>query len=323
MGQPRSLLDRLGRYLLAVPRRAAIICFVFSLLALFGVPLSGLSVLVLMLITLERGARPGAILLAWTALPGLAAVLSVQALSLLPQVGGLLLAWLLAILLRHYARFALVIEVASLLGVVAVLGAHMGFGATALSAWWTQQLLHVIAPLKTAISGAQAGDLLEQLVAQIVPVATGLDMMMVLLMCLGQLLCARWWQWSLSNTPPRPNRTGRAGQRTPSCLQKACYSVHVSWSILALMAVLGVAAYLGQAFALDALPVLILPCFLSGLSVLHHVAFYVRHGHLLLGFCYMGLVLLGLTMVVGLVVLGILDRFVSIRAYWGRSKALE
>jgi hypothetical protein len=247
------MLKNIGLYLLKQRRNAIGVALLCALLPFVGFPTFWISILLLGLVTLYKGGKEGFWVLLWVALPGLAWGFIGDP-SLIVGVIALraVIVWLLALILRRTASWAVILQCAALLGIISIIGLHMVIPDVAV--WWSQELTtywdSIAAPLHLANDSAQAQQFL-QFAAQF---ATGALAVALLVMDLALLLFARTWQAVLFN---------------PGGLAKELLQVRMSYTASALLLITVFAACFGSALALDVLPVVILPFTLAGLSLVH------------------------------------------------------
>ncbi len=116
-------MSKIGNYLLAKPMRANLAALVFVLMP-FPIPGAAIAAIILGLMTLQRGASQGLVVLAWIALPAIAALLKWQLIAAHYELAFLacFVTWFLAVAFRRcrscWARTA---ELAAVMGLVYVL----------------------------------------------------------------------------------------------------------------------------------------------------------------------------------------------------------
>ena len=188
------LVKKFGEYLLVKDANAIAIAFLCALLPVFGLPTGFIAGIIVGLITLQKGARPGLILLAWVALPAIAMLV----LRKVGQSDALLLrcflVWCFAMLLRQYKRCSLLSAIAIVFGVVFVL--LLNHFVPHLQQWWTKQLT-IFVKQYIAESHEKLGMTPIEFAKKIAPMATALATFFFLLGLFLQLMVARCWQISL------------------------------------------------------------------------------------------------------------------------------
>lgn len=222
-------------------------------------PLSYLSSAGIGLVTLRKGYREGLLatlgagfavsLLAFVALgnpaPGLAFVVVIG----LPV-------WLLGLILRSTASLALTLIAVTLMGALTIAAMHLFMADTA--AWW-RELLDVVVKPALKQSGA-LGDVqkINQLLAELAKVLTGLLAAAMVLSLIISLFIARWWQAMLYN---------------PGGFRQEFHGLHLSrWLALPTVIVLA-GALLGEGeiarIATELLVVLLVLYTVQGLALAH------------------------------------------------------
>ncbi len=182
--------------------QAALVAAGCALLFLVAPPLLVISGGAVALVTLRRGALEGGVVLAvaslgsavfaWLVFSTPAALLGVLPLFWLPL-------WLLALALRATVSLARTLQVAMLMGSVAVLLFYLVLGDPTL--WWTQ-LLDGIRASMASVGDAQQQAALDQWLEALTvwaPLLPGMLVVSVLVWVLLGLLLARWWQALLYN----------------------------------------------------------------------------------------------------------------------------
>ncbi len=244
-------------YLLRHRFQALIFTFVLALIPVLGLA----SILVAALFTLCAGVVEGAIFTFAATLPYiLAFVFDLQKPEFHMVLKGLVLAilsnvmtYVFAILLRRNWSWSNILQVAALLGVLAISIVHLAYPDV--DDWWASQITHLYnqSLVKTGITDASsnAGSPLDA-INSIKQFATGFVVAYILLTAIVQLMLARWWQVVSVNQ-------GRLG--------KEFYYIRLSSLTGLLFLAAMVFAYLENRVVLDILPVLCLLFGGAGLSL--------------------------------------------------------
>ena len=187
-------MKQIGHYLLAKDAHAIVAALVCALLPLFYLPTGFLAAIIVGLVTLHKGAKAGFWVLAWVALPAVA-TLVLRHLGpfdlLLFQCAAV---WGLAILLQRYRSWGLLLEVATVIGVLLIVGVHLVFPD--IQQWWIAHLtayMNEIAKMsdwKLSLTPAEV-------VERIAPFASGLVSTFILSSVTLKLVVARFWQSTL------------------------------------------------------------------------------------------------------------------------------
>lgn len=242
-----GFLQRCASYVMRGRQQAIIIGLLFTMVPLLG----WVSNVIIALVTLRKGAKEGGIVLLWVILPVVViAALANPWIALYNIIGGSLLGFLLALILRQTQSWRKVLEAVMLLGLLAVLLVHLI--RPDINAVWLKQLGHYAVLLKNQLNVAVNTEQLQHFTQ----FATGFQVAFLLLGVLINLMLARGLQSMLYN---------------PSRLSPELEAVRLSkWDGVVLL-VIAVASFQEIALAQDALPVVLLTFLLAGLSVLHAV----------------------------------------------------
>src|SRR3989338_3517176 len=253
-------MKQLGAYLLRNPLNAAWVALVLALLPFLGIPTGWMSLVIVGLVTLRLGLKYGVFVLIWAALPGVAlAYLKHPGWLINTAVvhGGLVL--ILAWVLRHYRNWKNVLEVAAVLGVIAIIALHVSFPD--LHQWWQLQLTQALQ------NGGWATELnldavrTKDFIRTAAGIASGILVTFVTFMSLLTLFFARWWQAVIFN---------------PGGLREEIYNVRMHrWAAVGLVLCLA-GLFFDTRFFEDILPIVLLPFILAGLSLLHAAVYYKK-----------------------------------------------
>jgi hypothetical protein len=203
------------------------------LLSLLPPLFSWLADVVVGLVSLRKGMKEGALVLLWTILPSVILLNHLDfSIWLYSVLGGHLLSYGLALLLRHSASWAILLEVLLALGLITLVGFHVAIPDIA--AIWLKQLPQQMAFFATT--------------------ATGITLSVLFLASLWVLLIARWLQAALYNP----------GQLLPEIL-----SIRISKaSSLIMLSCVIVAVCLDNPLAKNSLVIVTVIGGLAGLSIL-------------------------------------------------------
>jgi hypothetical protein len=291
-----KLVRNIGMYITKTSNHAAWVALVCALLPFFGFPTAWLSMVVVALITLQRGVSRGIWVLAWAALPAIALAFWGLPLSLISMViiRGFFLV-LFAYLLRRFSSWSLVVEVAALAAAGIVIALH--FFVPEIAGWWQKQLVIYFQQMNTTFNLQLSQTVLLHWAELLSTFATGLMGMTILVVDLSLLLLARGWQAGLFN---------------PGGLRREFYQLRLSYAAAGLAFITLVAAIFGSPLALDLLPILLLPPVFAGLSLLHLFC-YQRKSHYLLWIVYILLMLAFPYIYPLLALIGFADVFMDFR----------
>lgn len=286
-------MHRFGEWLLAKPIHAAVVALILTLLPLIGLPTDFLACIVVAFVTLRLGAKAGAYVLAWVAIPAIA-------LLFLRAVGPFdmmlvrsIIIWVMALILRRTTSWSNVLYGLAAIGIVAVVGFHLVIQDSA--AWWVARITQYLSAIAKD-ANIPAAELTEhaRLVAQI---ATGTMALFLMLGVFMQLFIARFLQAAMFN---------------PGGLRREGLNIRVSPVFGIALIALAVLSVMRVAVAIDCVPVLIMPFLVSGFSLLHMCVEQKRIWMIGLFLLYVATVLVPyVALVVALV--GFLDSGVDIR----------
>src|SRR5262249_104294 len=133
------MLAKIGTYLIHRRYQTIGIAFVAALLPFLGLATAWISILLIALVTLIKGAKEGFLVMIWVALPALALFIDGDSSLLIDMiVFRVVVVWLLALLLRYRASWALTLQSVALLSslIIAILHLHH----PNIAGWWEEQL---------------------------------------------------------------------------------------------------------------------------------------------------------------------------------------
>lgn len=293
----------LASYVMRGPMQAILVTVVTAFLSLLLPPLSYLSGAAVGLVTLHAGVWHGLKVMA-------GALLATALLSWLilqtPFAGMVFLVvawlpvWVLAMSLRRTRSLARSVHLATIFGVMAILGFYLGVDDPA--AWWRELLLGMLQQAQ-----APGAELDPQAIDLVVKLMTGVMASALAVSMLGSLLLARWWQALLVN--PGGFRQEFHGLRLGKVMS------------LITVVVFGITLMEGSATAGMALDILILMAglvMLQGLSMVHGLVAVTKANKGWLIGLYVLLILpmtMAQTMAV-LAVAGVVDNWFDFRNYF-------
>lgn len=252
-------MNTFGKFLLAKEANAVVIAFLCALLSVFNFPTGIIAVIIVGLVTLQKGPKSGLWLLAWIALPSIA-LLALRRVGLFDVLlFRCVLMWVFAVALRRYRVWSLLLEAIALLGVMLIVLLHLFFPH--LQAWWRTELLAYMKPLFLEAHW-HIKLTTAQITALLAPIATGIVFFFIAGTLVLQLIIARFWQFSLFN---------------PGAFAKEFTQIRAGMVSIILMALLLILALFKKQMALDAFPLALLPFFIAGLSLMHFFAQQKKH----------------------------------------------
>ncbi|MAR84077.1 MAG: hypothetical protein CMF55_04735 [Legionellales bacterium] len=288
-------MHRLGQLLLARPLYAAAMVLLLVLSPILSVFCVFLAAAIIVLMTLQQGAKVGAFILLWVAVP---AVVSFW----FNGFGGYdalfvfcLLQWGLAILMRECSSWTLVLEVLLLVALLVLAGVHLAIPDIA--AWWKSHLSQMYET--SSVLSSLPDDEKQRLATLFSQYATGLlTFYMMAFLFLG-LMAGRYWQAVLS---------GGADVFRASILAIRM-NRWVVWVALAYTA--------GFIFkiplCMDSISVILMPFVVASLSLLHALAKQRTAFKVLIGLLYVGLLFMQYIVAPVLASIALLDASLDFR----------
>jgi hypothetical protein len=282
------------------------LALLFSLTPLIGIPGNFIAPIIIGFVTLCRGAKVGLFVLAWVAIP-------VVALLYLGRFGvndfvllRCVIVWLLAVVLRRFSSWTLVAEVAMLVGILAIVSAHVLMPD--LKEFWVTYLTQIMQEMRAMMSSFKmTASQTESIIRHWAPIASGTSAFLVLLGSWLMLFVARWWQSAINQ------------------------EVHLKQSFIAIrnrpaVALIFLAGLLGVMMKLpvviDVSPVLLLPLVVGGLSFLHFLVAMHKHLLTVVILVYVGMLFFLPYMIILLSLIGFFDVWVNFRKYFNKERTV-
>jgi hypothetical protein len=271
--------------------------WVLLVLCLLPPMIASLASIILGLVTLNKGAKEGFILLLWAVLPFVvqAYVHKVLWLALVPFFGfaGL---WLGAIVLRAYGSWTVLLRYFGLLSVLAVVLAHVLHPG--LTEFWAA---HIFAYMQEMTELVPNATVTKQQAMTIATVATGFQVLLFMVSVSFKLMMARWWQALIFN---------------PGGLRKELYGIRLDNIVIGLFFVLVVAVLLKSVVAVDAIIPLFGVLLAVGLSLLHSTLGRAKYGFGLLVLFYLIAIIFPYILVAPMLA-AVVDRWFNFRSRIG------
>jgi len=239
-----------GAFLMRGRRNAALLALLFALLPF----LNWLSVIIMALVTLRKGAKEGALILLCVLMPACILALIARDFAILYNVLlTAIIVWLLAIVLHKSHDWSVVLLVGVALGIVGIIAVHSYIDD--INAWWQQRMLAYLQQVSTDMHVNTVQQ--KQVVMHLSKIATGIQATLLLAVNLLWLLVARYWQAILYN---------------PGALRAELHRIRMPrWASIVLV-LLGLAGLLTQFMVIvDLLPIALLAFMLAGLSLVHFI----------------------------------------------------
>ena len=283
------MIARLGKYLLAKEAHAVFVAFICALLPLFYFPTGFLAVIIIGLVTLQKGPKAGFYILAWTALPSIALFFLHRAGVFDLLLLRFVLIWMLASLLYHYHSWSLLLEIIALVGVVLILLLHLF--VSNVDAWWVEKLT---AYMQGVVSNThwKLSVSPSEFATRLAPIATGVTGFCFTMSLLIDLIVSRWWQAILV---------------CPGEFGKEFIQIRTGYVAVVFATLLLVLVLFKVPVAMDAFPLALFPFFVAGLSLLHFWASKKKSLIYFLILIYVGLFLLPALIVSILALIALID----------------
>jgi hypothetical protein len=285
-------MKKFGLFLLAKDTNAIMVAFLCALLPVFGIPTGFLAAIIVGLVTLQKGPKSGLSVLPWVALPTIA-------LLVLRQVGPFDLVFLrcvviciLSILLRRYP-WRTVLQTVAVVLIAVIVSLHIALPN--LQDWWTAHLTKYIQEIHLQWKMTVEPSVFAKAMS---PIATGVVAFLAACSVLLELVIARLWQCALVN---------------PGAFAREFLQIRIKRVVALIACVLLTLALLKVKVFLDALPLVLLPFFIAGLSLLHYWMRDKKQLTYLLVFVYVGLLLVPAFGVSALALLAFVDTWCDFR----------
>jgi hypothetical protein len=187
------MLSRFAHFLLKKNKNAAMVAFLCSILPVF---LGSISVIIVALVALRKGARDGFFVLAWGILPLLAqAFVEKSYVFFAAAILAYVLVWAMAVILRRCSSWSTLLEVCVLLSVAVVLVSFVF--QSQIEQWWVKQI-HNYMQMMVDQGLIQTNDKLSEVqVNELANITSGVEMLLLLLMAGFKLAVSRWWEGSV------------------------------------------------------------------------------------------------------------------------------
>lgn len=272
------------------------------------VPLgASISILIAALVTLRKGAFEGTWVLAAALAPFLLGYVLSSEQSQVVLVATVtvlvvnILTWLLAVILRQYPRWSVVLETAAFIGIVLICMIHWMFPAV--QDWWMVQLTAYLNKTTAMLGSLAANDTgtteqVRVLATNAKQYIVGFIIASLIFNAVLQLLVARWWQAAMFN---------------PGGLRKELYQIRLSYiSAAVFIAIIGL-AYSGNALGIDLLPIMVTVFCIAGLSVIHNVFAHKNAGWFWIVLVYLCIIFIFPMGIAIVALLGLSDSVLDLR----------
>lgn len=291
-------MRNLAEYVMRGRKQAILVALLFAILPFLG----WVADAIIALVTLRKGSKEGVIITLWVCLPAV-----IIALAGYPQIwfyniiGGTLLTYVLAVVLRHYGSWGMVLQIGMVVGVVAVFLVHSI--VPDVGAMWTKEVLIYLQAMKQQSILQVQGENLQKSAELLAKIGTGFQVVFLLLGDFFNVLIARWAQALLYN---------------PNGLRPELYKIRLGLLGVSVFILVMLASLVGADAAIDSIPVIFFPFLLAGLSLVHHFISVRDYSKWWLLVFYGLLILLFPYMVGILVSLAVLDVWWDLRRYFSK-----
>lgn len=292
-----ALIKRWGEQVIKRQQYAATLALIFAFLSFFNLPVGWISSVVVTLVTLQHGARQGAMTLAWAMLPAFAMLcLGNIAVFVNIMLFQYLLAMGFALVLRRYASWMTLFQAATALGILTV--AVIILFLPDVHQWLITQIDLLIKEAQALSTYKMQPAVFDAWLNNFNHVATaGVVAGLILVNMLTVFVARKWQSEVVSNIN----------------LKKECRYLRTHYyAAFALAGLIG-GLYFDNLFFLNLLVVASIPFIFSGLSIVHVFAAAKKNGTVYLLIFYALLILFMPYMIVFLTLLGWLDAFVNVR----------
>ncbi|MFW0079053.1 MAG: hypothetical protein AB8Y71_01495 [Coxiella endosymbiont of Haemaphysalis qinghaiensis] len=291
-------MKSLGKYLLADDMRAAMVALGCSLLA-FILPIGFVTILILGLVTLQKGYRAGLVVLSFVLLPAIALLITRNFVFfywfdlLLIQCG---LMFIFALILRYTAFWQWVLETAAAIGILTVGVVHLIFPHV--RQIWTELINNYLQANGFSLTFHLGTDRSVAFIQHLAAIATGGCAFFVLFGMIVLMILARWWQTTLFS---------------PGRLKLEFNRIRISQVSAGLLIIASIALIWQPSWLVDIYPMLLFPFMVGGLSILHQLVMNRREIALIVVMVYIALLLLTFFTVIVLAIVGFIDSFYDFR----------
>lgn len=297
MSPKANIITKFGEYINQSWKHASLVALVFAIVPLLG----WVSVVIMALITLRKGAQQGLIVLLVASIPSIVLLyLGVNVPWVIIMLLGNILTWVLAIVLRNQVLWSSVLTTCIVSTVLVAFTLRLVFPN--LDAVW-YSILHVLyiqANKDASIFWQIPANIdLNTYVRTMSRLITPVLILVQVVLSVTNLLIARWWQASLFN---------------PGGFGKEISQIRLGYVVLGFALIVLAAIFFGIKAGWDVLPTIIAAFFFVGIVVFHQIVkqkkskvawLWLFYGLLVLLFPYSLLIVAGL---------GITDAFIDFRA---------
>ena len=242
-------MRNLAEYIMRGRKQAILVALLFSILPMFG----WVAVVIMGLVTLRKGAKEGAIILAWIILPSLVIALKgFPQLLIYDVIGGSIATYGMAVMLRQTADWGKVLSMAAFVGLGVIIMLHLIFPD--INLLWNKELAVYFEYLRQHFKLDLTSQQAQLWAAKMSYIATGVQLSLLLLGDTFNLILARWCQAKLYN---------------PHGLQSELLNIRLGTPAVVVLLLTLLGCLFGNLISIDAICLILAPFFIAGLSLFH------------------------------------------------------
>jgi hypothetical protein len=268
---------KMGLYLLQKRYNAVFIALFLAFLPSIGLPTFSVAAIIVALVTLHKGLKEGFFVLSFVLLPSIIAVFSGTAPTMFfvqTITEGIVLC-LIASVLATTASWMAVMQAIVGIGIVSVLAVQLIFPD--ITSWWLLQLSAHMSSMQSTLNIDLPPAQLKVLIERASHFATGVSAAGILTWTVVLLLAARAWQAILFNP---------GGLRKEWCILRLSYRYSICVFVVLLL------LWLGMAWLVNILPVLLVPFIFAGTSLVYGALPEKKNTRILALIAFYGMLLL-------------------------------
>lgn len=291
-------MSNIGKFLLNKRSHAIVAGLLFSLATIFFFPLYICVAIIIALVTLHHSPKDGFVVLLWALTPIIAITFTIQFhMASFIILFNYVLVWLMAAVLSRYRAWGITLEIAAGCGLLAVFVISTSFPHM-----YQMMAMSVSTFIKARNKVSNLNLSSEEMIGWIQVVtllAIGFAVLQMLLFNTICLIVSRAWQARMFN---------------PGGFMTEFVKMRVSKFASLVIIIAFIAALFKYQFALQALPILMLPYVFNALSLVH---FYVQKNPnkpAILGLLYLSCLVFYTVMLLVLTIVGIVDSWYDFRS---------
>lgn len=293
------MMRKFGLYLLAENRRAAVFAVICALLPMAGIPVGFAAAVTIGLVTMRKGIKAGLLVLAFALLPAICFLIVNRSEFFYGYdilTAQCVLVWFLAWILRRTLSWRLMLEIATVIGIIAVIVVHI-FVPNVAQMWVNLYEQHLDAFRWAMLFHENSAKTLE-IVQHASIFATGAVALIGMLGVVVEVLLARWWDTAIFS---------------PGALRTEFDRIRADRIAAGILVLVTVALYWKSTWLIDIYPVLLLPFIVGGLSILHKMASKRKELMVVMIAIYLALLLVPFFAIILLAFVGFIDSWFRFR----------